>query len=108
MRMRAATIVVALFALLAAPATLAKATVSVEGQLIAALRGGHLLGTPIAATRKDSLRSCQAGAERSRARAATETERRASTVACEQPPRSNLSLSSGLKSAEASAIAAAG
>ena len=63
--------------------------------------------------RKDSRRSCQAGASRSRVKlpgpsSAGETERRASTVACEQPPRSQPNLSGALSSAETGAIATAG
>src|SRR5262249_42173505 len=62
---------------------------------------------------KSKQRSCQAGDERSRIRLAgpepaRETERRSATVACEQPPKGNLSLNGGLKGAEASALVAAG
>ncbi|MBV8080307.1 MAG: hypothetical protein JO186_08030 [Actinobacteria bacterium] len=68
---------------------------------------------PVTVSRKDTRRSCQVAASKARVRlpgpsSAAETERRASTVACEQPPRSNLGLSGALKGAEAGAIAVAG
>ena len=108
MRTKAATVVVALLALAATPAALAKGSVTIDSRLVVALTGLRAQVVPVALTRKDRLRSCQVGAPRSRIRAANETERKASTVACEQPVNPNLNLSGGLKAVEAAAIAAGG
>jgi hypothetical protein len=112
MHTKVATVVFA-FALAAAPAALAKGSVTIEARLVLPLHALSGQITPIALEHKDKLRSCQAAAPRSRVRlpgssSAGETERRASTVACEQPPLSNLNLSGGLKAAEAGALASAG
>ena len=109
--MKAATVVLALLALTAAPAVLAKGSVTIEARLEVALQGLQANLAPVALAHKDKLRSCQAAAPRSRIKlpgSAGETERRAATVACEQPPRSNLDLSGGVKAAEASALVSAG
>ncbi len=103
--MRSTSVPVALAALVfaAAPAAFARGAFSIETAQLAPLRLA-----PPAAVKKETRRSCQAGASRSRIRMAGETARRSSTVACEQPPRSNLDLSGALKSAQAAAVAAAG
>ena len=108
MRRKAATAVVALLALAATPTALAKGSVSIDGRLVAALKAVSASAVPVSLTRKDHMRSCQVGASRSRLHAASETERKAATVACEQPPRSNVNLPGGLKAAEAGALAAGG
>jgi hypothetical protein len=109
---RPTAVALAILALAVAPAALAKETVTIDSGLMARLQVAYAVPAT-AVARKDHVRSCQVGASRSRiklagASSAGETERKASTVACEQPPRSNLNLSGGLKGAEASAIAAAG
>lgn len=111
MRTKAATAVLALLALAATPAALAKGSVTIEGRLVAALQRLHVQVAPVALTKKDRMRSCQVGASRSRVPipgVAGETLRNASTVACEQPTRGNLNLSAGLMSGGAAAVAAAG
>jgi hypothetical protein len=108
MRTRAAIAVLALLALAGTPAAFAKGSVTIDGRLIAAVQGLHAHLTPVVLTKKDRMKSCQVGASRSRVRGATETQRKASTVACEQPPRSSVNLSGGLKAAEAAAILAGG
>jgi hypothetical protein len=113
MRTKVAIVVLALLALAAAPVGLAKGSVTIQSSLVLAFRGLHGQLAPVALTRKDKVRSCQAPASRSRiplpgSSTAGETERRASTVACEQPPRSAPNVSAGLKAAEAAAILAGG
>jgi hypothetical protein len=108
MRRKAAIAAVALLALAAAPSALARGAVAIPGPLVGALKGLAPAAVPAALTRKDKLRSCQAGAPRSRVRGTNETERRGATVACEEPTRPNLNVGSGLKAAEAGAIAAGG
>jgi hypothetical protein len=108
MRTKAATAVVALIALAATPAALAKSSVTIDAQLIAALHGAPAQLTPVVLKRKDKMRSCQVAAARSRLPGATETERRAATVACEEPALGNLNVASALKSAEAGSLAATG
>lgn len=103
-------VTLALLVLAAAPAALAKSTVTIPSGLVGTLR---IQSAATTIARKDHIRSCQVGASRSRIKlagssSAGETERKASTVACEQPPRSSLNLSGGLKGAEAGAIASAG
>lgn len=100
----------ALLALVAAPAAVARSTVTIAPSTLSVLRAS---GTASDVARKDTRRSCQAGASRSRVRlpgpaAVGETERRSSSVACEQPPRSHVNVAGALNSAEAGAIAAAG
>lgn len=107
MRRKAVTAVIALLALAAAPSALAKGSVTIDTRLISALKVSSA-AVPVALERKDRLRSCQVGASRSRVPGASETQRKAATVACEQPPRSNLNLPGGLKAAEAGALAAGG
>lgn len=104
MRSPSVPVTLAVLALAAAPAASARSALSIEPARLVPSAAAHL--TP--AAKKESRRSCQAGASRSRVRAAGETERRSSTVACEQPPRSNLNLSGALKAAQAAAVAAAG
>ena len=113
MRTKVATVVLATLALAAAPAAVAKGSVTIEPRLAFALEGLTAKLAPVVLQHKDKLRSCQVAAPRSRIKlpgssSAGETERRASTVACEQPPRSNLNLSGGIKAAEASALVSAG
>jgi len=109
MRRKAATALVALLALAATPSAFAKGSVTIDGQLAVALRALSAHAVPAALSRnKDQMRSCQVGASRARVRGATETERKASTVACEQPARANLNLPSGLKSAETGALVEGG
>jgi hypothetical protein len=98
---------VAALALAAVPVAPA---VTLPNGLLAALRSP---ATTTAVSAKSKQRSCQAGDKRSQIKLAgpepvRETERRSATVACEQPPKGNLSLNGGLKGAEASALAAAG
>jgi len=95
MRAKAATAVVAFLALAATPGALAKGSVTIDGRLAAALKGLGAQVAPVGLSRKDQIRSCQVGASRSRVRAANETQRRASTVACEQPPRVKIVGASG-------------
>ena len=106
MRTKAASAVVALLALAGTPSALAKGSVSIDGKLVAALKAPSPFA-PVSLARQDQMRSCQAGAPKSRVRVANETERRAATVACEQPARANLDLSR-IKAAEAAALAANG
>jgi hypothetical protein len=108
---RPTAVAVAILALAFAPAALAKGTVTIGSGFLAGMRVTSLVtqvSVAEATARSDRLHSCQAGARRSQARAANETQRKASTVACEQPPRSNLNVSNALKGAEAGAIAAGG
>src|ERR1700674_1061065 len=107
MRTKAVAAVVALLALAATPAALAKGSVTIDGRLAASLKGPRAQLAPVTLTRRDHLRSCQVGANQARFRAATETERKAATVACEQPANANLNLSR-LKAIEAGALAANG
>jgi hypothetical protein len=119
MRAKNLLLAVALLASIAAPAALARESVTIGAGVVAALQSQaqhvHLTGVSVgrAVARKDRLRSCQAGDRRRNVHlpgptAAGETERKAATVACEQPPRGNLDLSGGLKNAQASALIAAG
>jgi hypothetical protein len=108
MRRKAATALVALLALAATPSALARGTVTINSRIVAELKGLPLPAVPVALTRKDHSRSCQVGASRSAVRPANETERKAATVACEQPPRSTINLPGGIKAAEAGALAAGG
>ena len=101
-------VVVAALALAAAPTAPA---VTIGNNLLAALHA-HATTADVV-SRKGKLHSCQAGDDRSRVKLpgpqiTRETERKASTVACEQPPKSGLNLGGGLKSAEASALIAGG
>src|SRR5258707_11316376 len=98
MRRKAATVLVSLPALAATPAALAKGSVSIDGRIVATLKTAP---AQVALAGKDRLHSCQAGASKARVHTANETQRKASTVACEQPPRSQVNLSGGLKAAEA-------
>jgi hypothetical protein len=107
---RLASIVLAGVTLAAAPSALARNAVTISPSLLGSLSASSLTSDVV---RKDSRRSCQAGASRSRGKlpgpsGAAETERRNSTVACEQPPRSQPKLSGALSSAEAGALATAG
>jgi hypothetical protein len=110
MRSKLASAAIALVAFAAAPSALASGTVTIAPGLVDTLRVSTAATEVV---RKDNRRSCQAGASRSRVRlpgpsSAGETERRASAVACEQPPRSQPNLSGALSSAETGAIATAG
>jgi hypothetical protein len=62
------------------------------------------------AAANDKLHSCQVGDRRARAgtTAATQTERKAAVVACEQPPRSNLLTPDSVAKATAAALAVLG
>ena len=113
MRTKVATVVLAVAALAATPAALAQGSVTIAARFEVALQGLHVNVATVALAQKDRLRSCQVPAARSRVKlpgpsSSGETERRAATVACEQPPRSNLNLSGGIKAAEAGALATAG
>ena len=99
-----AALALVILALAAAPAGFARVALSIGSAQLVPLR----LAPAPASARKEIQRSCQVGASRARARAAGQTERRSSTVACEQPPRSNLDLSGALRGAQAAAVAAAG
>jgi len=99
------SVAIASLVLAAAPAALARGTLSIETAQLTPL---HVAQLAPAVARKETQRSCQAGASRSRIHAGNATVRRSSTVACEQPPRSNLNLSGALKGAQAAAVAAAG
>ena len=106
------SVALAVLVLAGAPAALAKGTVTIDSALMTKLHVGFAAPTA-ALARKDQMRSCQVGANRSRIKlagssSAGETERKASTVACEQPARANLNLSGGLQRAAAGAIAAGG
>src|SRR5436190_15008663 len=63
-----------------------------------------------AAAKTDKLHSCQAGDRRARtgATTATQTERRAAVVACEQPPKSNLLTPDSVAKATAAALSVLG
>jgi hypothetical protein len=102
-----------LLALTAAPAALAKGSVTIGSDTLKALRAPHTTLVTVSVTKKkDTLRSCQAGDRRSHVRTSAsplgETQRQAATVACEQPPRSELNFSNGMKHAQSAALAAAG
>jgi hypothetical protein len=89
------------------------AAVTLPKDAVKALRADATVLTPVKIVRKrDTMRSCQAGDHRPRTRTATanarETQRQSGSVACEQPPRSELNFSNGLKSAQAAAVAAVG
>ena len=101
--MRAVLAMLAVLALVAVPAAAAKSTVTIGGLALARL---HAIPLQTTIVRKETTRSCQAGASKARVKAANETQRRASTVACEQPPRSNVLPS--LSSTQAAAVTAAG
>jgi len=105
MRSMSVPVALAVLALAGAPMAFARGTLSIEADQLLPQQIMHLAPTVV---RKETQRSCQAGASRSRVHAAGQTERRSSTVACEQPPRANMNLSTGLKTAEAGAVAAAG
>jgi hypothetical protein len=97
MRTKAAIAVVALLAVAGPPAALARGTVTIDGRIVAALKGHVWKPVPVVIKSKDKIRSCQAGASKSRVRLpgpAGETVRKASTVACEQPPRSEVNVAS--------------
>ena len=101
-------VAVAALALVAVPSAPA---VTIGSGLLAALHA-HATASEVV-SQKHKLRSCQAGDERNRVRLpgpkiTRETERKAATVACEQPPKSGLNLNGGLKGAETSALLAAG
>jgi hypothetical protein len=101
-------VAVAALALAAAPSAPA---VTIGDKLLAALHAHATAGEVV--SRKSKLHSCQAGDDRNRVRLpgpelTRETERKAATVACEQPPKGGLDLNGGLKGAEASALIAAG
>jgi hypothetical protein len=101
-------VAVAAVALAAVPSAPA---VTIGNGLLATLHAHATVGDVV--SRKHNLRSCQAGDDRSRVKLpgpalTQETERKSSTVACEQPPKSGLNLNGGLKGAEASALIAAG
>jgi hypothetical protein len=108
--MRAKILIPVAVAALALGAVPAAPAVTIGNGLIAALHSQAPLAEAVA--RKDKQRSCQAADERQRVKlpgptVAGSTERRSATVACEQPPRSNLNIGN-LKAAEASALIAAG
>lgn len=101
-------VAVAALALVAVPSAPA---VTIGSGLVAALHA-HATAADVV-SRKHKLHSCQAGDDRSRVRLpgpklTRETERKASTVACEQPPKGGLNFNGGLKGAETSALLAAG
>jgi hypothetical protein len=113
--MRAKHVLVPLFlaalVLAVAQAASARGSVTIRGAVLAKLHLHATTGQVV--SRKHRLHSCQTGDRDARVKlpgpsAVGETERKAATVACEQPPRSDLNLSSGLKSAETSALIAAG
>jgi hypothetical protein len=111
MRTKAAIAVVALLAVGGPPAALAKVSVTVDGKIVAALKAQQWRPVPLAATRKDRLKSCQVGASKSRIRIpgpAGETLRKASTVACEQPPWTSVNVASLLNAAGGAAFGAGG
>jgi hypothetical protein len=99
---------VALAALALAAAPVAPA-VTIGPKLLAALSVHSVATSAAVVEQKDKLRSCQVGdAHRAHARSAGgETQRRASTVACEQPPRSTPNLS-GLSNVETGAVLGTG
>jgi hypothetical protein len=102
-------IAVALAALALAATPVAPA-VTIAPKLLATL-SLHPVSTTVVVQQKDKLRSCQVGdGHRAHARSAGragETQRRAATVACEQPPRSTPTLS-GLSNSETGAVLGAG
>jgi hypothetical protein len=111
MRARHLSIPVAVAALALGAAPVAPA-VTIAPKLLASLQARPVFATvPGVVTRKDRLRSCQAGTgNRAGTQAvgrAGETQRRASTVACEQPPRSVPNLP-GLSNAQTAGVLAAG
>jgi hypothetical protein len=111
MRAKHLSIPVAVAALALAAAPVAPA-VTLPGGLLAALHA-RASASDAVAQKNGRRRSCQAGDERSRIRLAgpepvRETERRSATLACEQPPKTEINLNGGLKGAEASALVAAG
>ena len=109
--MRAKLFLVAVpVAALALAATPVAPAVTIAPKLLAALTL-RPAATAAVVEQKDKLRSCQVGdAHRAHTRSAGragETQRRAGTVACEQPPRSTPNLS-GLSNSETGAILGAG
>jgi hypothetical protein len=97
-------------AALALTATPVAPAVTIAPKLLATLGPQPVLKVDTTLTRKDRLRSCQVGdgkrAHAQSAGRAGETQRRAATVACEQPPRSTPKL--GLSNAQAAAVLGAG
>jgi len=63
-----------------------------------------------AASKTDTIRSCQVGDRRTHKNTSTasQTERKAATVACEQPPKSNLLTPDSVAKATAAALSALG
>ena len=106
-------VAVAILALGAVPGASARSSVTIANGVLAALHAHATVSQAVEREGTRKVRSCQAGDDRSRVKlpgptVATETERRAATLACEQPPRSNLNLNDGLKNAQAAALIAAG
>jgi hypothetical protein len=106
-------VALAVVALGAVPGASARSSVTLPSGVLAALHAHATVSQAVNRSGKRKVRSCQAGDDRSRIRlpgptVATETERRAATLACEQPPKSGLNLNDGLKNAQAAAMIAAG
>jgi hypothetical protein len=113
MRAKHLSVPVAVAALALAAAPVAPAVTLPAGLLTALHSSSRATVSDVGTQKSSKRRSCQVGDERSRIKLAgpepvRETERRSATTACEQPPKSNLNLNSGLKGAEASALVAAG
>jgi hypothetical protein len=111
MRTKAAIAVVVLLATGGPPAALAKGSVTVDSKIVAALKAHQWRPVPLSTTRKDKIKSCQVGASESRIRIpgpAGETVRKASTVACEQPPWTSVNVASLLNAAGGAAFGGGG
>jgi hypothetical protein len=111
MRTKAAIAVLALLAVGGPPTALAKGAVSVDSDVVAALKAHQWRPVPLATARRDKIRSCQVGASKSRIRIpgpAGETLRKASTVACEQPPWTSVNVASLLNAAGGAAFGGGG
>jgi len=99
--------------LAAVPVAFARATVTVDvGPAVVFFRGSPPIQTVAVGSSETQERSCEAGRTKSRVRVGGsnrlgQVERKGAVVACEQPPRSILNIT-GLKTAEANAITAAG
>ena len=114
MRTKAAAAVIVLFALAAAPEALAKGSVTIPRSIAASLYVVRVEVAPVALKSKTHTGACQAGQSRSRTELPgstaplSEAARKASAVACEQPPRSYFNVSGAMKHAETGALAANG
>jgi hypothetical protein len=82
--------------------------VNIDKSVSSALRVSSLAA--LKGAKSDTLRSCQAGDRRAHADTSTaaQTGRKAATVACEQPPKSNLLAPNSVAKATAAALSVLG